>query len=234
MISLHFQGGCDCENAAGLRRCTDNAEMCAMIAPRPLFLAGSTGDWTNYLETTELPAMLETYRQYGAEDLVEHFYQDAIHQYNEKTRHRVYSFFARHLMGRELNWTEQPIEVNDLQALTWFGGKGEPVGETEDAAFFAFHKAERTAAAAALSDEEKRRMLRWITGVNASAFPRGQRTAFGGKTVSFSAKTGRRFPSSVWCRKTGTDKKVTCCCRMRAKHVLHSPMCGSCWRTAMP
>lgn len=189
MISLHFQGGCDCENAAGLRRCTDNAEMCAMIAPRPLFLAGSTGDWTNYLETAELPAMLETYRQYGAEDLVEHFYQDAIHQYNEKTRHRVYSFFARHLMGRELNWTEQPIEVNDLQALTWFGGKGEPVGETEDAAFFAFHKAERTAAAAALSNEEKRRMLRWITGVNEDV----------GKCIRISTRTenGIRTENSI-------------------------------------
>ena len=46
MISLHMQGGCQCENAPGLRRDTDNGEMCALIAPRALFLAGSTGDWT--------------------------------------------------------------------------------------------------------------------------------------------------------------------------------------------
>ena len=165
MISLHMQGGCACENAAGLRRDTDNAEMCAMLAPRPLFLAGSTGDWTKYLETAELPAVLEAYRQYGAEDMVEHFYQDAEHQYNEKTRHCVYSFFARRLMGRELNWTEQAVAADDLQALTWFGGERAEAGAAEDDTFFAFHKAERTAACGALSDEDKRRMLRWVTGV---------------------------------------------------------------------
>lgn len=165
MISLRMQGGCQCENAEGLRRHTDNAEMCAMIAPRPLFLAGSTGDWTNYLETAELPAVLEAYRQYGAEDMVEHFYQDAPHQYNDKTRHRVYSFFARHLMGTDPYWNEQPIETDDLLDLTWFRGQGHAPGFENDAEYFAFRKAERTAKTADLSDVEKRKMLGWITGI---------------------------------------------------------------------
>lgn len=165
MISLIMQGGCMCENAAGLRRDTDNTEMCAMLAPRALFLAGSTGDWTKYLETAELPGVLESYRQYGAEDMVEHFYQDAPHQYNEKTRHRVYSFFARHLMGCDPEWVEQPIEVEDLQALTWFRGNGHAPGFDNDDEYFAWKKAERTAALPALSDEEKRKMLGWVTGV---------------------------------------------------------------------
>ena len=165
MISLRMQGGCQCENAEGLRRHTDNAEMCAMIAPRPLFLAGSTGDWTNYLETAELPAVLEAYRQYGAEDMVEHFYQDAPHQYNDKTRHRVYSFFARHLMGTDPHWNEQPTETDDLLDLTWFRGQGHAPGFENDAEYFAFRKAERTAKTADLSDAEKRKMLGWITGI---------------------------------------------------------------------
>jgi len=170
MISLHMQGGCQCENAAGLRRYTDNTEMCAMIAPRALFLAGSTGDWTKYLETAELPGVLESYRQYGAEEMVEHFYQDAPHQYNEKTRHKVYSFFARHLMGTDPNWTEQPIEVEDLQALTWFRGNGHAPGFNNDDEYFAFHKAERTVRVAALSEDEKRKMLRWITGIRCNGY----------------------------------------------------------------
>lgn len=165
MISLHMQGGCMCENAAGLRRDTDNTEMCAMLAPRALFLAGSTGDWTKYLETAELPGVLEAYRQYGAEDMVEHFYQDAPHQYNEKTRHRVYSFFARHLMGCDPEWVEQPIEVDDLSALTWFNGNGHAPGFDNDDEYFAWKKAERTAALTTLSDEEKRKMLGWVTGI---------------------------------------------------------------------
>ena len=165
MISLHMQGGCQCENAAGLRRHSDNTEMCAMLAPRALFLAGSDGDWTKYLETTELPGVLETYRQYGAEDMVEHFYQIAPHQYNEKTRRRVYSFFARHLMGKELVWEEVPIETPDLQAFTWFRGEGHAPGFANDEEYFTARKAERLAAAADLPEDEKRKMLRWITGV---------------------------------------------------------------------
>ena len=166
MISLNMQGGCQCENAEGLRRDTDNTEMCAMIAPRPLFLAGSTGDWTRYLETDELPGVLEAYRQYDAEDMVEHFYQDAPHQYNEKTRHHVYSFFARHLMGCDPHWEEQPIETpEDLSAYTWFAGNGHAPGISSDAEFFAAYKAERASAIAACSDDEKRRMLTWMTGL---------------------------------------------------------------------
>ena len=165
MISLNMQGGCQCENAEGLRRDTDNTEMCAMIAPRPLFLAGSTGDWTRFLETDELPGVLEAYRQYGAEDMVEHFYQDAPHQYNEKTRHHVYSFFARHLMGCDPHWEEQDIETGDLSGYTWFCGAGHAPGISSDEEFFAAHKAERLSAVGALSDDEKRRMLTWMTGL---------------------------------------------------------------------
>ena len=165
MISLHMQGGCACENAPGLRRHTNNVEMCAMLAPRALFLAGSDGDWTQDLETAELPAVLEAYRQYGAEDMVEHFFQHAPHQYNEKTRHRVYSFFSRHLMGKELNWTEQPIETGDLMDLTWFRGEGHAPGFGNDEEYFEAHKAELTARIAALPDDEKRRMLAWVTGI---------------------------------------------------------------------
>ena len=195
MISLHMQGGCMCENAPGLRRDTDNTEMCAMLAPRPLFLAGSTGDWTKYLETAELPGVLEAYRQYGAEDMVEHFYQDAIHQYNEKTRHRVYSFFARHLMGKDPAWTEQEITVADLLDLTWFRGEGKAPGFADDDEYFASFKAERSAAAEALSDDEKRKMLGWITGIGKNSV----------KQIPISAgeENGIRITGSVICGDKG-------------------------------
>lgn len=166
MISLQMQGGCQCENAPGLRRNTDNGEMCAMLAPRALFLAGSSGDWTKDQETVEYPAMLEAYRQYGAEHMVEHYYQVAEHQYNEKTRHRVYSFFARHLMGCDPHWIEQPIDVPDIPGLTWFAGKGHAPGFANDDEFYAAHKQERAEAVAALPAEEKKKMLAWMTGID--------------------------------------------------------------------
>ena len=164
MISLRMQGGCACENAPGLRRDTDNGEMCAMLAPRPLFLAGSTGDWTNELETAEYPAMLEAYRQYGAEDMVEHYYQVADHQYNAKTRRRVYGFFARHLMGKDIEWEEQPIDIGDPDDLTFYRGEGSAPGLSGDGAFFEAFKTERENAVRRLGGDDKLRMLSWMIG----------------------------------------------------------------------
>ncbi|MBR3691704.1 MAG: acetylxylan esterase [Clostridia bacterium] len=165
MISLSMQGGCRCENAPGLRRHTNNLEMCAMIAPRPLFLAGSTGDWTVNQETLEAPALEEIYSLYGARDAFRHFYQDANHQYNAKTRHEVYQFFAKHLQGRDIVWQEEPIETGDLQDFTWFRGDSCAPGFRSDSEYLAADAETRTAAVAALSAEDKKRMLGWMVDV---------------------------------------------------------------------
>ena len=165
MISLEMQGGCQCENAPGLRRHTENCEMCCMLAPTPLFISGSTGDWTRNQETVEYPVLREVYALYGAEDKLEHYYQVAGHQYNEKTRRKVYNFFARTLMGRDIAWEEQPIEVADVWDLTWFRGEGHAPGFASDAEFFAAHKAELAQRTAPLPADEKKKMLAWITGV---------------------------------------------------------------------
>ena len=166
MISLEMQGGCQCENAPGLRRHTENCEMCCMLAPLPMFLAGSTGDWTRNQETIEFPVIREVYRLYGAEDKLERYYQVAGHQYNQKTRNKVYNFFARTLMGADIRWEEQPIEVKDVWDFSWFRGEGHAPGFSNDEEFFAAHQQERTARIAPLPREEKLHMLSWITGVH--------------------------------------------------------------------
>jgi hypothetical protein len=165
MISLEMQGGCQCENAPGLRRHTDNGEMCSMLAPRPLFLAGSTGDWTHCQETLEYPSIRSVYALYGAKDKAEHYYQIADHQYNARTRRLVYSFFARTLLGTDPHWEEQPIDVEDLQTLIWFRGKSRAPGFSSDEAFFSAHRDELTRRVSTLNQADRRKMLAWITGV---------------------------------------------------------------------
>ena len=169
MISLLMQGGCPCENAPGLRRETDNCEMCSLIAPRPLFLAGSTGDWTREQETLEAPAIRDVFRLYGAEDSFETYYQVAEHQYNKKTRKRVYSFFAKHLMNKETVWEERAVDAGDVLDLTWFRDNGRADGFSDDEEFFAAFCEERKAATERISAEEKRKMLRWMTGIGEEA-----------------------------------------------------------------
>ena len=57
MISLHMQGGCLCENAPTLRLDTNNVEIAATIAPRPLLMISATGDWTANTLEAEYPAV---------------------------------------------------------------------------------------------------------------------------------------------------------------------------------
>ena len=55
MISLHMQGGCLCENQPGLRLDTNNVEIAATIAPRPLLMVSATGDWTSQHARARVP-----------------------------------------------------------------------------------------------------------------------------------------------------------------------------------
>ena len=207
MISLHMQGGCQCENAAGLRRDTTNTEMCAMLAPRPLFLAGSTGDWTKYQLTEEYPAIRDIYALYGAEEKVEQYYQIAPHQYNAKTRHRVYSFFARHLMGKDLFWKEEAIETPYLSDMVWFKEGGKTSGFANDDEYFTAHKAELTARVASLPLAEKKKMLAWVTGIDGRdyAVADGDITRADGVTVERNILTSTRGEQIPWVKLTPKD-----------------------------
>lgn len=168
MISLEMQGGCQCENAPGLRRHSDNCEMCCTLAPMPMLLPASTGDWTKNQQTIEFPVIQAAYRLFGAEDKVEQYFQIAGHQHNARSRHRIYSFFARTLMGHDPHWEEQPIETGDLQDYTWFRGEGHAPGFANDEEYYAAHKLERASQVAKATPEEKRRMLAWMTGIQDS------------------------------------------------------------------
>ncbi len=96
MASALMQGGCMCENAAFLRRKYCNVDYVMTIAPRPLFLSASDGDWTCESEQVEFPAVERVYRLYGAPENFEHFYQHAPHCYDLPIRERVYRFFCKH------------------------------------------------------------------------------------------------------------------------------------------
>lgn len=113
MVSTYMQGGCACENAPLLRVGTYNLDLAALAAPRPLFLAGSTGDWTSLLNEVDYPVIRAIYQLYDKGYLLESFYQTADHNYNQKTRKRIYPFFARHLLGQEMAWEEQPLSFPD-------------------------------------------------------------------------------------------------------------------------
>jgi hypothetical protein len=99
MVSHAFQGGCLCENAAGLRIGTDNVEFAALAAPRPLKLVGATGDWTALTMSRAYPALQGVYSLISLKDHVSADVFDFKHNYNQTSRNAVYPFMAHWLLG---------------------------------------------------------------------------------------------------------------------------------------
>ncbi|HQA44948.1 MAG TPA: acetylxylan esterase [Phycisphaerae bacterium] len=101
IISSTMQGGCVCENGPCLRIDTNNMEIGALMAPRPLLMISATGDWTKLTPEVEYPFIRSIYALYDAVDKVQNVHIDAPHNYNKASREAMYRFFARWLLKRD-------------------------------------------------------------------------------------------------------------------------------------
>jgi len=128
MISLHMQGDCLCENPPGLRLDTNNVELAAAIAPRPLLMVSASGDWTNETLELEFPEMCKIYALAGAADHVDAMQVQAPLNYNRQSREAVYAWMARWLQGRRAGTKieEQSFSVEALPDLLVFYGRPLP------------------------------------------------------------------------------------------------------------
>src|SRR5688572_23681351 len=86
MVSHSMQGGCSCENAAGLRVDYSNMEIAAQPAPRPQIIVGATGDWTRTMMTVEGPAIERVYKLFNAQEKFDYRIFNFEHNYNKTTR----------------------------------------------------------------------------------------------------------------------------------------------------
>jgi hypothetical protein len=102
MVSCHFFGGCNCESGLPIhqwaKHFTNNTEIAAMIAPKPMLMISDGADWTKNEPAVEYPFIKRTYSFYNAEAKVENaHFPDGVHDYGYEKRIPVYSFITKHL-----------------------------------------------------------------------------------------------------------------------------------------
>jgi len=96
-VASHFDGGCPCESGMPVQLAgggTCEAELAAVIAPRPLLLVSDGGDWTSTTPQLEYPFLQRIYGFYGAGERVRNVHlPDEGHDFGPNKRQAVYQFF---------------------------------------------------------------------------------------------------------------------------------------------
>src|SRR5262249_24386962 len=125
-----MQGGDICENISNLRLDTNNMEIGALMAPRPLLLVSAAGDWTRDTPRIEFPAIQSVYKLFGAEEKLRTVQFVAPHNYNRDSREAVYAWFGNWLSAQkgESGPKERSFELELPSNMLVFYGRGLPNG----------------------------------------------------------------------------------------------------------
>ena len=120
-VASHFDGGCPCESGMPVQLAgggTCEAELAALIAPRPLLLVSDGGDWTSTTPELEFPFIRRIFGFYGAEDNVRNIHlPDERHDFGPNKRQAVYDFFADVFQLDRTKIDESKVTILPAEAL---------------------------------------------------------------------------------------------------------------------
>ena len=121
-VASHFDGGCPCESGMPVQLAgggTCEAELAALIAPRPLLLVSDGGDWTSTTPKLEYPFIRRIFGFYNAENNVRNVHlPDERHDFGPNKRQAVYDFFADVFQLDRTMIDESKVTIQPTEALT--------------------------------------------------------------------------------------------------------------------
>ena len=128
-LASHFDGGCPCESGMPISlSCggTNNAEMMAMFAPKPVCVISDGKDWTASVPELEYPYLQRVYGFYQAGNKVTNIHIPAEgHDFGPNKRTAVYNFFISAFGLNAARIDETKVTVEPKEAMYSFGVKGE-------------------------------------------------------------------------------------------------------------
>ena len=132
-LASHFDGGCLCESGMPISLAcggTNNAELMATFAPKPVCVISDGKDWTASVPTLEYPYLQRIYGFYGAEGNVSNVHLPAEgHDFGVNKRNAVYNFFIK-TFGLNANMLdESKVTIEPKEAMFSFGVNGEKMPE---------------------------------------------------------------------------------------------------------
>ncbi len=135
-LSSYFYGGCPCESGLDIHSCggrTDNVELAAMAAPKPMLVVSDGGDWTDKMPEHDFIYLQKMYNYYGKQENVTnvHLPNDK-HDFNFNKRKPLYEFVAKQfnlnlktIQNTDGSIVDTAITIEPEKAFYVFGDNGE-------------------------------------------------------------------------------------------------------------